>query len=707
MKHITKKQALLGVFSFFMVGTLSFLMTSNMKKSDATMAGFSAGNIISDYVMGNYNSMNESQIQAFLKSKNSCNDTGTYKAQQYPNYSYHIVNGHFVCMADENFNGESAAHIIYRAAQDYHINPQVLIVLLQKEQGLVTDTWPNSVQYRSATGYGCPDTAACDSQYYGLKNQIRNAAELYRWILDHGSKYYPVGWNNVRFSPNAACGSSRVNIENNATAALYQYTPYQPNAAAINAGYGTGDACSAYGNRNFYNYFTDWFGDTRSTYSEIDIPNGIYYFKSAISNSKVLDVDISSSNVQIYDSYNNNNQSWKIKRTSDGFYNIINMANNKLLDVVNAGISNETNIQVYNHDVNTCAQKWKFIDVDGYVSIRSACSHLVLDVKNGSISNGNNIQLYTLNTTNAQKWEIVPKEKISDGLYTINSSISESKVIDITNGVYTAQNNTNVQLYENNNTAAQHWYIKNIDNDFYSVTNPSTGKSLDVINSSKTNGSNIQIYSHDKNTCAQKWRILKDENDNITFISACSYKVIDLRGGIVDNGTNIQLYAADNVEAQKWKIKTVDSLIDQEKEYSIISVLDTSKAIDITGGAEHAKNGTNIQLYAADNVEAQKWKINYDEELDSYNIINVYTKKAIDVSNANTFNKANVQLYAFNNTCAQRWHIIEKNNHYIFLSSCSGKAIDVTDANTFNGVNIQIYQINNNKAQEWILKENN
>lgn len=652
MKHITKKQALLGVFSFFMVGTLSFLMTSNMKKSDATMAGFSAGNIISDYVMGNYNSMNESQIQAFLKSKNSCNDTGTYKAQQYPNYSYHIVNGHFVCMADENFNGESAAHIIYRAAQDYRINPQVLIVLLQKEQGLVTDTWPNSVQYRSATGYGCPDTAACDSQYYGLKNQIRNAAELYRWILDHGSKYYPVGWNNVRFSPNAACGSSRVNIENNATAALYQYTPYQPNAAAINAGYGTGDACSAYGNRNFYNYFTDWFGDTRSTYSEIDIPNGIYYFKSAISNSKVLDVDISSSNVQIYDSYNNNNQSWKIKRTSDGFYNIINMANNKLLDVVNAGISNETNIQVYNHDVNTCAQKWKFIDVDGYVSIRSACSHLVLDVKNGSISNGNNIQLYTLNTTNAQKWEIVPKEKISDGLYTINSSISESKVIDITNGVYTAQNNTNVQLYENNNTAAQHWYIKNIDNDFYSVTNPSTGKSLDVINSSKTNGSNIQIYSHDKNTCAQKWRILKDENDNITFISACSYKVIDLRGGIVDNGTNIQLYAADN-------------------------------------------------------VEAQKWKINYDEELDSYNIINVYTKKAIDVSNASTFNKANVQLYAFNNTCAQRWHIIEKNNHYIFLSSCSGKAIDVTDANTFNGVNIQIYQINNNKAQEWILKENN
>ena len=35
-------------------------------------------------------------------------------------------------------------------------------------------------------------------------------------------------------------------------------------AAALNAGYGTGDG-SAYGNRNFFSYFTDWFGSTQST----------------------------------------------------------------------------------------------------------------------------------------------------------------------------------------------------------------------------------------------------------------------------------------------------------------------------------------------------------------------------------------------------------------------------------------------------------
>ena len=36
---------------------------------------------------------------------------------------------------------------------------------------------------------------------------------------------------------------------------LYNYTPYQPNAAALAAYPGTGDSCSAYGNRNFFFLF--------------------------------------------------------------------------------------------------------------------------------------------------------------------------------------------------------------------------------------------------------------------------------------------------------------------------------------------------------------------------------------------------------------------------------------------------------------------
>ena len=232
------------------------------KTSAADMSKFDPGNIMSDAVMSNKDSMSVQQIQAFLNSKNACNNTNTYMASWYPHLQYTIRDGKFVCMAQDTFNGKSAAQIIWQVGQDYNINPQFLIVLLEKEQGLVTDTWPNHVQYRSATGFGCPDTAACDSKYFGLENQLVNAANLFRTVLNGGWSNYPVGWTYVQYNPNASCGGKVINIQNRATSALYRYTPYQPNQSALNAGYGTGDSCGAYGNRNTWALFTDWFGDT-------------------------------------------------------------------------------------------------------------------------------------------------------------------------------------------------------------------------------------------------------------------------------------------------------------------------------------------------------------------------------------------------------------------------------------------------------------
>ena len=285
-RRLSRRFLLFGIFIFVTVATFSFMVTRSMKITHAAdLSQFKAGNIISDEVMRNYTSMTEQEIQAFLHSKNSCNKSihgmqnfqkinpekmnGVEYNYQYrygsKTFYYHVVNDKFVCLADEKFDGETAAHIIYETAKDYKINPQVLMVLIEKEQGLISDTWPNvNFQYRSATGYGCPDTAACDAKFYGLKNQIRKAAELFNSVLSGGWTNYPLGWNNIRYSPDPSCGSSKVFVENLATSALYRYTPYQPNAGAINAYTGTA-ACGAYGNRNFYIFFNNWFGSTQKS----------------------------------------------------------------------------------------------------------------------------------------------------------------------------------------------------------------------------------------------------------------------------------------------------------------------------------------------------------------------------------------------------------------------------------------------------------
>lgn len=249
---------------------------------------FQPGYIIADSVFFNANTMSTQEIQSFLNSKvPTCDTNGTQPSGRsgYPTRaSWGTANGApppYTCLkdysqsvpgiaADTYCNAvsagtKSAAQIISDVASACSINPQALIVLLQKEQSLITDDWPWPEQYQKATGYACPDTAPCDSQYYGFFNQVYNAARQFQRYGKSPVKfddynYHPGRYNRIYFNPNPNCGYSDIYIENQATAGLYNYTPYQPNSAALNNLYTTGDACSAYGNRNFWRMFNDWFG---------------------------------------------------------------------------------------------------------------------------------------------------------------------------------------------------------------------------------------------------------------------------------------------------------------------------------------------------------------------------------------------------------------------------------------------------------------
>jgi hypothetical protein len=234
----------------------------------ANLANFEPGLIMSDAIFYDSTTMASPAIQSFLDSTGASCVQGTDGSPCLKAYRETTVSRLATARCPGGYAGaanESAADIIAKVAAGCGINPQVLIVTLQKEEGLVTTTNPTAGRYRIAMGYGCPDTSSvCDSQYYGFSTQVYLAASQFRnYALNPNSYSHRAGmYNNIAFSPNSACGTSAVFIQNQATAGLYNYTPYQPNGAALAAGYGTGDNCSSYGNRNFWNYFTDWFGPT-------------------------------------------------------------------------------------------------------------------------------------------------------------------------------------------------------------------------------------------------------------------------------------------------------------------------------------------------------------------------------------------------------------------------------------------------------------
>jgi LysM repeat protein len=238
--------------------------------SAADASRFDPGLIISDSVFYDFGTMKVADIQRFLESK-----VPTCKAKSgdptcLKNYVEDIVekpgeDGKCLPMAAKP--AQTAAQIIYEVARACSINPKVLLVTLQKEQGLIQSVNPTPYMYKAAMGFGCPDSdpAICGKVHSGLFNQLYKAAGQLQWYGDpRGSfTYMKVGrTSNVRYSPNASCGTKPVMIKSIATTALYYYTPYTPNDAALKNLYGTGDSCSAYGNRNFWRFYTDWFGST-------------------------------------------------------------------------------------------------------------------------------------------------------------------------------------------------------------------------------------------------------------------------------------------------------------------------------------------------------------------------------------------------------------------------------------------------------------
>ena len=276
-------RALTAVLAAFSV-VFTALVAAQPAEPAAALDGssFDPGYIISDQNFFNKDALSEAQIQSFLEQRvpNCVGNNGEKCLKDYTatTFSRPAVDRPGHCSAYEGAANERASRIIYKAAQACGISPAVLLVTLQKEQGLVTQTAPNERQYRVAMGFGCPDTAPCDAQYYGFYNQMYKAAYQFRqYSLTPDSWRYRIGTVPVQYHPNAACGAPNVNIFNQATANLYIYTPYQPNAAALANLTGTGDSCSAYGNRNFWRYYNAWFGSPTGN------PNPIGRFESATS----------------------------------------------------------------------------------------------------------------------------------------------------------------------------------------------------------------------------------------------------------------------------------------------------------------------------------------------------------------------------------------------------------------------------------------
>lgn len=263
--------------SITIVLSLTFILlpfiNSETRAQTLSLDVFNPNNIISNNEMLDVYSMSLSDIQSFLEVQ------GSYLANYQTTNAYGVTKSAAEIIYDasvNNYNCDGAdlsdepteAERLIKCSRITTINPKVLLVLLQKEQSLIKNPSPTPKALDEATGYGCPTGQTCSPYWKGFGKQVNSAAlQFLHYMQDPNYYNFKINrtyiskdkysmlksvekavqdgsYNSIVTSPNFI----NVTIENQATAALYIYTPHV-----------------YYGNYNFYNLYKKYFPTTSSS----------------------------------------------------------------------------------------------------------------------------------------------------------------------------------------------------------------------------------------------------------------------------------------------------------------------------------------------------------------------------------------------------------------------------------------------------------
>lgn len=252
--------------------------------------------LMDDTVFNNVGSLNASQVADFLAARpgpftklaspSTC--LSGYSSQ---NFYWDGTKWHYGSDSDWNTAWGAAqvpaSTIIAQAAQNWGINPEVIIATLEKEESLIAGSSCDGWRYNSAMGYGCPDSGGCNPKYAGFTKQVlwgayqlefgeQRAYGNVHWDGDETIKYYGYMTQGVRARCGAvggACSSADTQgvyydgyasidgqstlMENGATASLYTYTPHLGNSTPV--------------------YFEQWFGPAVVALAKVSGQPQIYF----------------------------------------------------------------------------------------------------------------------------------------------------------------------------------------------------------------------------------------------------------------------------------------------------------------------------------------------------------------------------------------------------------------------------------------------
>jgi hypothetical protein len=215
----------------------------------------------------------------------------------------------------------------------------------------------------------------------------------------------------------------------------------------------------------------------------------------------------------------------------------------------------------------------------------------------------------------------------------------------------------------------------------------------------------------------QRWRS-RGPNSNFELVNVNSGKCLDVQGGGLGNNVNILQWQCNGGANQRWYAgysmpggpggpgippppppPGIGPPGPRQFTGMILNV-GSRKCVDVYGDSR--RPGANVQQYACNGGTNQKW-VFIAVGRNEYVIQSVNSGMVMEVAGGRRDNGGNVQQYTWNGGAKQRWRGRGPNNNFELVNVNSGKCLDVQGGGNVNNTNIIQYDCNGGSNQRWFI----
>ena len=338
--------------------------------------------------------------------------------------------------------------------------------------------------------------------------------------------------------------------------------------------------------------------------------------------------------------------------------------------------------------------------LSGNFKIMNRNSGKYLDLDNNKTDNNTAIVQFDDEGVDAsQTWTFTEVMK-GKGVYSICSYGNKNRGMDVVD--FSKDNGAQVQLYDYLGNPHQQFILYDCGEGYYQLVARNSGKVVEIPQSSKGNGEWIKIYDNN-GTHTQQWAVVEnryDEASAVTLYTDKGYKgkAVTLSEGEY-NLSRMGLY----------------NLKDND-----MSSLEVTPGFKVTIYEDDNFNGKSKSYTASESFVGEEW----NDKLSSlkveaygksglsgdYKLQNRNSGKFLDLDNNNTDNKTAIVQYDDEYIDAtQIWTLTEIGGEKGVYSICTSvnkrQGMDVADWSKNNGAQVQLYEYNGNRNQQFIVVE--